>query len=103
MSFVSRATATLALMVLSSSLPPPAEAAARSLTECSRNARVGNRLVMVGDDAQRTLKAFARDRSWVRKGRSRSSMVWRREGRRAATIRLTLRDGVITRICQSNH
>ena len=80
-----------------------AEAAqARSLTECTRNIRVGSKLVLRGDDAARVYRLFDSQRRWTLVRASRGSQVWRRKGRAASTVRLSLRDGKVERICQSD-
>ncbi len=73
---------------------------ARSLRECGRSVRVGSGLVMAGDDSQRARKLFAEHHQWKLVRRSRQQMTWRNTGRSARTVRLTLKDGRVSKVCQ---
>ncbi len=73
---------------------------ARSLRECDRSVRVGSRLVRAGDDGHRARKAFAQHHQWSLVRGSRNQMTWRRSGRSPRTVRLTLKDGRVSKVCQ---
>lgn len=73
---------------------------AKSLRECGRSVRIGSKLLMIGDDAQRAESLFARNSKWTKKRSSKSSAVWRSSGVNKRTVRLKIKDGEITDICQ---
>lgn len=72
---------------------------ARSLIDCEQSVRVGNRLVLRGDDGQRADSLLARHPQWKLQRRSTKQMVWVRSGRNPATLRLKMKNGVISALC----
>ncbi|MEN8719011.1 MAG: hypothetical protein ABF296_01965 [Oceanococcaceae bacterium] len=86
---------TLAAMIITSPT-----VAARSLMECDQRVRVGSRLIMAGDDAHRSRAVLERHPQWTLQRGGRKSMVWRRDGRNPATLRLAISNGRLSRVCQ---
>lgn len=99
MTFLYRSIPTLALALAVTIISSPT-AMARSLMECDQRVRVGSRLIMAGDDAQRSRTTLERHPQWTLQRGGRKSMVWRREGRNPATLRLAISDGRLSRVCQ---
>ena len=69
---------------------------------CNSNWRVGQKVLRVGDDAGRALQAIDRERhryDWVR-GPSGKTWMLRESGYNSRTVRISVKNGHLTQICQ---
>lgn len=69
---------------------------------CSDSWRVGHRVVMVGDDIGRAVKAIdkAHNIDWLRGGPNSKKWTLVRSGYNAKTVQIQVENGRLQRICQ---
>ncbi len=71
---------------------------------CTSNWRVGQNVVRVGDDADRAIQAIDRARhryAWLR-GPSGRTWTVRESGYNSQTVRISVKNGQLTQICQTS-